>query len=236
MPGLVALLAVILAACTGSGSTDGSSPNAIASASGSTAAVVATTVPQVTTAPSAPVVASPSSAWPSGVPILNPEHCPPTPPPSTGKTADGMQINGDPAFVDHVGVALDALKSGAPDQYAEVLANVVLIWQVESFSGMCYDTGIYRVGQETAYAPGYGKDRQAIWLAGTIVHDGCHRARFVAGLSPSGRDAELACLSVQEKALKKIDTPGSFAGYVQNLIETVDDPASQYWTNPNRHW
>ena len=116
------------------------------------------------------------------------------------------------------------------------MTNVTRIRQVESFSGMCYDTGTYRVGEETAHAPGYRKAEQVVWLAGTIVHDGCHRARFVAGLVPGGKEGEVACLEIQEAALRNIDSSPFFADYVRLLIDGADDPANQYWTAENRHW
>jgi hypothetical protein len=146
-----------------------------------------------------------------------------------------MQIEGKAAFVEHVESALDLIKKKAPQSYASVIADVVMIRQVPSFSGMCYDTGSYRVGEETAYAPGAAKAQQVIWLAGTIVHDGCHRTRFLQGLAPGGRDGELACMKLQLEALKKMDSPG-YAAYIKSLIDGVDDPANQYWTITNRHW
>ncbi len=168
--------------------------------------------------------------------MLDPEYCPPTLPSGAYETTDGMQIEGDAAFVDHVETALDLIKQKAPTLYAGVLADVVMIRQVESFSGMCYDTGSYRVGEQTAHAPGASTAQQVVWLAGTIVHDGCHRTRFVTGLPPSGRDAELACLELQVEALRMIDPTPGYASYVQSLIDGVDDPANQYWNTPNRHW
>lgn len=232
--GVLALvvIAAILAGCT---SAAPGSPGA-ASASPSPPAPDSSAVASGAASAPASDAAASTAAWPSGVPVLDPEYCPATLPADAHETSDGMGIDGDEAFIAHVEAALGLLRDGVPDAYATVLGDVAVIWQVESFSGMCYDTGIYRVGLETAFAPGYGQPQQALWLAGTIVHDGCHRARFVEGLAPSGRDAELACLLLQAEALSGMDGGAGFAAYVQNLAATVDDPASQYWTNPNRHW
>jgi hypothetical protein len=231
----------LLVAC---GSPTGSTPP---SAAVSSAPSVAPSAPPSASASAAAVV-SPSAESPSAtpsagptrtaspVPDLDPEQCPPTVPDGLYRTSDGIQIDGDADFIAHVERALALLEEEAAASYADVLENVAVLRSVRSFSGMCYDTGTYRVGDETAHAPGYPVDRQVVWLAGTIVHDACHRARFVAGLEPSGRDAELACLQAQVAALRIIDKGKTFAGYVQGLIDGVDDPSNQYWTNPDRHW
>jgi hypothetical protein len=240
--GLIVLVLAV-AACSGSAGSASVGPSASAAAAVASSGAVSTAPPASSAAASTPAAsAAPASpgatpfVWPSGVPELDPTYCPPTLPPGVHATADGMQIDGDQAFIDHVGSALDLVKRKAPDLYADVLANMVMIRQVDSVSGMCFNTGSYRVGDETAHPPGYAKAQAVIWLAGTIVHDNCHRTRFVEGLPPSGRDAELACLKIQMQALKQIDPTPGFAAYIKSLIDGVDDPANQYWTNPNRHW
>jgi hypothetical protein len=228
-------LAVVISAC----SSAGGAPSAPPAAAEPTRASVAPSSAATAAPSSRPATPSPSTAAASpeaSVPILDPVHCPATLPPADERTPDGMDLEGDAAFIAHVKEALALLASKAPESYAAVRTSVTRIRSVPSFSGMCYDTGTYRVGEQTAYAPGYPPEQQVVWLAGTIVHDGCHRDRFVQGLDPSGRDAELACLEVQLVALKQIDEPGRFRDYVQDLIDTVDDPDSQYWTAENRHW
>ena len=235
---LLVAIALAAAACSGSPAAPAGS-----TASGATTAPVeATIAPPTSAAPSPAISIEPEApsqdafVWPSGVPVLNPERCPAVLPADAYRTADGVQIDGDADFIAHVEKALDLLKAKAPSSYADVASAVVMIRQVDAFSGMCYNNGAYRVGEETAHAPGYAAPAQVVWLAGTIVHDACHRARFVAGESPSGRDAELACLKLQAAALKKIEKGTAFAAYVQSLVDGVDDPSNQYWTNPNRHW
>jgi hypothetical protein len=96
-------------------------------------------------------------------------------------------------------------------------------------------TKTFRVGDVTAYAPGYGPADQVVWLAGTIVHDACHSRLFAEGAEYLGRDAELACLEDQLDALLVL-SGFAFEDYIQTLIDGVDDPQNDYWTDPNRHW
>ena len=68
------------------------------------------------------------------------------------------------------------------------------------------------------------------------MHDACHSARYERGEAYRGKEAELACLAVQRRALLKLDSDTYIPGYVQGLIDNADDPANEYWNNPNRHW
>jgi hypothetical protein len=228
--GLGLAVATAVAACSGAAAP--SIAPSVAPSRGPSA--VPSVAPSVVASAPAPSTAAATPA--ASTPVLDPERCPPTLPPADDETADGTDLEGDAAFIAHVKAALALLESKAPEAYAEVVTNVTRVRSVESFSGMCYDTGTYRVGDDTAYAPGYPVEQQVVWLAGTIVHDGCHRDRYVAGIEPSGRDAELACLQLQHAALKQIDEAGRFRDYVRDLIEGVDDPSNQYWNDPNRHW
>ena len=97
-------------------------------------------------------------------------------------------------------------------------------------------TKTYRVGRKTAFAPGYSKLEQVVWLAGTIVHDACHSNLYGAGEEFAGKAAEIICLVRQLEALNLIDDKGLLAKYVEGLIEGADDPSNQYWNDPNRHW
>ncbi len=247
-PALLLAVALVVGACSGSAPAPVSgepSPSASLPPASSPATAVTTpgapassppAAPGPSESPEPPAPSATALAWPSGVPVLNPERCPDVLPADAHQTADGVQIDGDAGFIAHVEKALAVLKAKAADAYADVRTAVVMIRQVDAFSGMCYNNGAYRVGEETAHAPGYAEAAQVVWLAGTIVHDACHRARFVAGEAPSGKDAELACLKLQAAALRKIEKGTAFAKYVQGLIDGADDPANQYWTNANRHW
>ena len=241
---LLVCVLIVAAACggtSGASQAPGASPGpTFASSVSPSASAVAvrpsaapSTAPPETTSPTGQPPASSPTAEP---PILSPELCPTTLPAADHETEAGILIAGDDEFVSHAERALALLDDRAPEPYVHVIENIVMLRQVDAFSGMCYDTGAYRVGQETAYAPGYPEDQQVVWLAGTIVHDGCHRARFVANLEPGGRDGELACLIEQVEALELIEDGTFFRDYVQGFVDTIDDPASQYWNNPDRHW
>jgi len=155
---------------------------------------------------------------------------------TTTTAAAAIELVGDDEFVDQAGEALALLGEDAPNSYAEVLIYITTIESVEAGSGMDVFTRTFLVGDETAYAPGYGEDDQVLWLAGTIVHDACHSRLYTDDQPYTGRDAELACLEDQLDALVTIDRSDGFEDYVQGLIEGVDDPQNAYWNDPNRHW
>ena len=94
----------------------------------------------------------------------------------------------------------------------------------------------YLVGDVTAYAPGFGRRQQVIWLAGTVVHDACHSNLYAKGEVFRGKAAEVTCLERQLEALDLIDDGSFFSNYIEELIEGADDPEHQYWNDPNRHW
>lgn len=163
-----------------------------------------------------------------------------TSPPETTTTtvavaAADVAIVGDDEFVAQASAALDLLEDEVPDTYAEVLTHIETIESVSAGSGMDVFTKTFRVGDVTAYAPGYGPEDQVLWLAGTIVHDACHSRLYTDGEEYIGRDAELACLIDQLAALETM-SGFDFESYISFLIEGVDDPANDYWNDPNRHW
>lgn len=186
--------------------------------------------------PELPLPSVSASPSPTSVRALDPALCPATVRSTAHRTSDGIGVDGTSEFITHTEKALTLLKLRAPDYYSEVLAQIVDIRSVESFSGMCFNTGTYRVGARTAYAPGFPPDRQVIWYASTIVHDAHHRTRQRAGLPYDGRDGELACLARQRDVLAVIDADTYFRSYVQSLIDGVDDPQHMYWKDSNRHW
>ncbi len=142
----------------------------------------------------------------------------------------------DPATVDHIEAALDLLEERAPFWYGEVIESIDRIQFVEAGSGMDVFTRTFRVGRQTAYAPGYPVDDQVEWLAGAMVHDACHSEAYVEGREWTGRDAELECLIEQADALALHEDGDVFETYVRSLIDGIDDPDNAYWTDPNRHW
>jgi predicted SprT family Zn-dependent metalloprotease len=94
----------------------------------------------------------------------------------------------------------------------------------------------FLAGEQTAYAPGYEEPDQRVWFASALTHDACHSRLYATGEAYTGRDAELECLMDQLAALKLLDDVGFMTGYVQGLIDGVDDPDNDYWNDPDRHW
>jgi hypothetical protein len=148
---------------------------------------------------------------------------------------DAVDIVGNEQFVAQAGAALELLVAEVPDAYAEVLLHITTIESVSAGSGMDVFTKTFRVGDVTAYAPGYEEADQVVWLAGTIVHDACHSRLYTDGEPYTGRDAELACLQEQLEALLVL-SGFAFESYVRSLVDGVDDPENAYWTDENRHW
>ena len=149
---------------------------------------------------------------------------------------DEIAIEGDEEFVEHANAALDLLEAEAPDSYLQVAGYIDTIRLVPAGSGMDVFTRTFLAGEQTAYAPGFNPADQRAWFAGSIAHDSCHSRLFATGESYTGRDAELECLMDQLDALETIDEGGVLVDYVAGLIDGVDDPANDYWSDPDRHW
>ena len=159
-----------------------------------------------------------------------------TPALPTSTAAGEIDIEDDERFVAWTNEALELIALRAAGDYARVVASIRTIKSVEAGSGIFVMTKLYQVGNVTAFAPGFERRLQLVWYAGTIVHDACHSARYERGEAYRGKEAELACLAVQRRALLKLDSDTYIPGYVQGLIDNADDPANEYWNNPNRHW
>ena len=155
---------------------------------------------------------------------------------TTTLAAITIVIVGDDEFGTHTSETLELLAADAPDGYAQVVAYIDVIEAIDAGSGMDVFTKTYLVGQETAYAPGFSRDEQVVWYAGTIVHDSCHSRLYSEGEPYIGRDSELACMFDQLDALEALDRSEFFESYVQGLIDGVDDPENAYWNDPDRHW
>ena len=155
---------------------------------------------------------------------------------TTTLAAITIAIVGDDEFGTYTSETLQLLAADAPDGYAQVVAYIDVIEAIDAGSGMDVFTKTFLVGQETAYAPGFSRDEQVVWYAGTIVHDSCHSRLYSEGEPYIGRDSELACMLDQLDALEALDRSEFFESYVQGLIDGVDDPENAYWNDPNRHW
>jgi hypothetical protein len=182
--------------------------------------------------------ASGSSATQAPAATSEPTRPPATPVPSPTATAApaAIDIRGSEEFKAWTQQALDLLRAKAPLEHELVMNSIAIIESVAAGSGIFVQEKRFRVGEQTAYAPGHPRDQQLIWYAGAMVHDANHRDLFAKNQPYSGKDAEVACLKVQKAALLKIETTSYFSNYIQGLIDTADTAANPYWTQPNRHW
>jgi hypothetical protein len=193
---------------------------------GTNAAPTSTTVVEAKTPTTATAEATqPAGAAPTATPQL-----------TATPEAAGIEVIGDDAFKAWADQALALIAEKAPQAYQEVTASIKVIESVPAGSGMYVDEKRFAVGDETAHAPGYDDDRQLLWFAGTVVHDAHHSALYSRNEPHTGKDAEIACLTAQKAALALMTDDPFFANYVQGLIDGADDPANQYWNQPNRHW
>jgi hypothetical protein len=159
-----------------------------------------------------------------------------TPEPTATPGPKVIGVIGDEAFKAWTQRALELIETRAPEAYEEVLDSIDVIESVSAGSGMYVEEKRFAAGDQTAHAPGYDEQGQLVWFAGTIVHDAHHSAMFSRGAPYTGKEAEVECLTVQKEALELLADGPFFANYVQGLIDGADDPANQYWTQPNRHW
>ena len=151
-------------------------------------------------------------------------------------TSNALQILGSDRFIRQVESALRLLAERAPQKLIYVQEGIAVIRHVQAGSGINVYSKTYSIGEGTAFAEGYAVEQQVVWLAGTIVHDACHSHLYAEGRAFAGKDPEIECMVRQREALALIDTDTSFSDYLGELISSADDPDSQYWNNPDRHW
>ena len=186
-----------------------------------------------TAEPAATTASAPES---SPTPAATPVPCSPEAAALHTPVANEIEIRGSDEFKAWTAQALELIATRAPDAYREVTQSIKVIESVPAGSGMYVEELRYAVGDQTAYPDGYDTDDQLIWYAGTIVHDANHSALCQQGKPYSGKEAEVASLQAQKAALELLSDNPFFANYVQGLIDGADDPANQYWNQPNRHW
>lgn len=140
-------------------------------------------------------------------------------------------IEGAPAFVARVEVALDMLKNSAPDWYAYTINELKHI--VESNES---ERGVYTKLRSFSLASSLTKSRDdaevesdVVWLAGVLVHEACHVYRDKAGLEPGGLVGERACLQVQITALQQVDPRARFMNYLSRLLTNIEKEEYQWW-------
>ena len=159
----------------------------------------------------------------------------PTPEPTATLTPH-LQIIGSERFIAQLQEALQLLAERDPEALVRVKEGIIVFLSVEAGSGMDVYSKTYKVGSQTAFAPGFSRSDQVVWLAGTIVHDACHSNLYAAGETFAGKAAEISCMERQLATLERMDDSGYFIEYVDGLIKGADDPNNQYWNDPNRHW
>lgn len=135
--------------------------------------------------------------------------------------------------------ALSLLEKKAFEDYTTVRKYIGIIDCVEKGSGMfAYETPPrYQVGKKTYYYS------DALWYAGTIVHDACHSKLYndyrtqhpFTSVPPNvwmGKNAEEKCLDIQYEASKKIGADEETLSTIKNAINT------NYWDIPlsDRQW
>ncbi|MYD29258.1 MAG: hypothetical protein F4X03_10180 [Dehalococcoidia bacterium] len=146
--------------------------------------------------------------------------------PAATATAGGIRVEGSNEFVEQVEAALQLLSERAPEALVRVEQGIATIRLVSSGSGMNLSSKIYLVEEGTAFAQGYSRREQVIWLAGAIVHDACHSNLYTQGEDSYGTAAEITCLERQLEALELIDDGTHFSNYIKVLIDTADGPGN----------
>ncbi len=100
-----------------------------------------------------------------------------TPTPYEAKIA----ISGEADFVNQTRAAIQMLAKCAPEDLETADTYIESIREFNR-SGMEVDTGTFLSSNTTAFAPGYSRDAQIFWYAGSIVHDARHRWQSQNGM------------------------------------------------------
>lgn len=190
----------------------------------------------VLTPPAAIITPEPSKSTQQTPPTKTPSPSVSTqqiPPPSTPKPPTNINIIGTADFVNQTNSALTLLNQKDSNGYNQVITYIKTIESVASGSGMYVETKTFKVGNITAFAYS-NNDWSVIWYASTIVHDSNHSKLYSEGLQYTGKDAEIACLTIQLTTLKNISAPDFLTSYIQNIIDNPD--SNPYWSDPNRYW
>ncbi len=200
-----------------------------------TATATATTAPTEAPADTATPASTSTPQTPVPAPPGPTESPTPTPTTKAPRATGSVQIVGDSTFTSWTNQALALLQNSAPTWYTQVETYLTEILQVPTGTGrITVGSKTFQAGPDTVYAPTLSPTQQLQWYAGSIVHDSCHERLYETGKQFKGKDAEIACLTDQEAALRQMSSDPFLANYVQSLIDGADDPANQYWLNP--HW
>ena len=170
--------------------------------------------------------------WTSGYWAFQNNHCSAP----ARSTESGIVIEGSEVFAIQVEKALDLLKSRSPEWYAYVTGGLAKIREVPESQGTGVFTasGIFNLGPDHTFLPGFSSESGIIWLAGVLVHEACHvhryRAGFVGRTEFEGFREEVVCQQIQIDALEVFDPRRRFNQYLRGLI---DDFFSRGYTLSN---
>lgn len=135
--------------------------------------------------------------------------------------AGEIEIQGSTPFITRTKAALERLQGSA--SFASVKPFVAVIKESKSSGMRAYELKpTYEVGKPTW-------QHSVTWYAGSIVHDGCHsklyhdaKKRLKKEPDPgawTGKEAEIACLKLQLRALTEIKADAYPINYVKNLLK-----------------
>lgn len=124
---------------------------------------------------------------------------PPPAKPSASNPGYEISIRGEGSFIVQTRAALNLLMQCAPEALKEADDSLDTIREY-NLSGMDVDTRTFLASNTTSFAPGYSRQAQIFWYAGTIVHDAHHRVQ-----SQNGIDTNWGNLTYDERQALEMD-------------------------------
>ncbi len=140
------------------------------------------------------------------------------PPPTHKPASDSgyeISIRGEGAFVVQTRAALKFLAACAPQALQEADDALGTIREY-NLSGMEVDSGTFLASNTTAFAPGFSRDAQIFWYAGTIVHDAHHRTQ-----EQSGVDTNWGNLNEKQREAIETDARGVQLQVLQQCLPSL---------------
>lgn len=136
----------------------------------------------------------------------------PQPNPKQKLSADtaSIELRGNNRFISQTRSALNLLAQCDEQAFLMVDENIDVIMEYNR-SGMEVQSNTFLASNTTAYAPGYSREAQVFWYAGTMVHDAYHNLQDAQGINTDWgnltieqREAlELAAIAVQVSTLER---------------------------------
>ena len=124
---------------------------------------------------------------------------------------------------------LDFLKKRAPEWYAYATSGLDRIILDPGIVQYGITSGVYLDERTWAMTPERFSHRDAISLAGGLVHEACHVHRYEAGLPSYGLEGETACVQTQLEAVTAIDAHSPDLDFLRYTLENINDPEHQWW-------